>query len=83
MYFKSKKTQLLILAITALVLSRAMFVFFNDPEGPNLLVVTVLAVIVYVVSLASYASKFSNSKKLLLAILIQIALVIVLYFCLK
>ncbi len=35
----SKKTSLLILGTTSVVCSRVMFSFFNDPEGPNLLVV--------------------------------------------
>lgn len=50
MYPLSKKISLLILFITSLVCSRTMFLFFNDPEGPNLLVVTGVAVIVYFLS---------------------------------
>ncbi len=85
MYFKSKKTPLLILGITAIVCSRALFSFFNDPEGPNLLVVTVMALIIYCVSLPVYlySSSSVGFKRLLLAIFIQLLLVIVLYFCLK
>jgi hypothetical protein len=75
MHLKSKKTSLIILAITALMLSRLMFVFFNDPEGPNLLVVTVAAAIVYFLSLIAYVYNLSESKKLLLAIFIQIVVV--------
>jgi hypothetical protein len=47
---------LLILAITALVCSRAMFAFFRDPEGPNLLVVTGMAAVIYLISVAVYLS---------------------------
>ena len=85
MYFKSKKTPFLILGITAIVCSRALFSFFNDPEGPNLLVVTVMALIIYCVSLPVYlySSSIVGFKRLLLAIFIQLLLVIVLYFCLK
>ena len=37
----------LILAIVSLVLSMTAFLFVNDPEGPNLLIVVVLAAIIY------------------------------------
>ena len=52
---------LLVLAVTALACSRAMFAFFDDPEGPNLLVVVVMAAVIYVISLAAYLSKFLPS----------------------
>jgi hypothetical protein len=45
----SNKTLLLILGIVSLVLSRVTFMFINDPEGPNLLVVLGLAAIIFVV----------------------------------
>lgn len=75
MYTKSKKISLLILGLTAIVFSRAMFVFFNDPEGPNLLIVIVAAAIVYFLSLAAYLSNLSETKKFLLAVFIQIIIV--------
>ncbi len=74
-YLISKKTSLFILAITALICSRAMFFFFNDPEGPNLLIVTVAAVVIYCLSLTAFLLNLSNFKRLLLAILIQVILV--------
>ncbi len=80
MDFNSKKTSLILLGITAVVCSRAMFFFFNDPEGPNLLIVTVMAAILYVASLTAYLFNLSGSKKLLLAIFIQILIVTSLYF---
>ncbi len=85
MYFKSKKISLLILGITSLVCSRTMFLFFNDPEGPNLLMVTGMAVIIYFLSLAVYVSNFSlpsltGFKRLLMAIFIQIIAITVFYF---
>ena len=86
MYFKSKKISLLILGITAIVCSRVMFLFFNDPEGPNLLVVMVMAVIVYFLSLTAYLfgpSRSRGFKRLLLAILIQIIIVTGFYLSLK
>jgi hypothetical protein len=85
MNLNSKKISLLILGITSLVFSRVMFLFFNDPEGPNVLVVIGMAVIIYFLSLAIYLFKFSNnnSKKLLLAICIQIVITAGFYFFLK
>ena len=86
MYFKSKKISLLILGLTAIVCSRVMFVFFNDPEGPNLLVVMVMAMIVYFSSLAIYLFgplKNTGFKRLLLVILIQIIIVTGFYFYLS
>ncbi len=85
MYFKSKNISLIILGITAIVCSRALFMFFNDPEGPNLLVVIGMAGIIYFVSLALYASKMSfvslvGLKRLLLAILVQVIITAGLYF---
>jgi drug/metabolite transporter (DMT)-like permease len=75
MHLKSKKTSLIILAITALMLSRLMFVLFNDPEGPNLVVIIGAAAILYLLSFIAYVYNLSESKKLLLAIFIQIVIV--------
>jgi hypothetical protein len=44
----------LFLGIVCLTLSRTTFFFIDDPEGPNLLVVTVLAVFIYVLFLVIY-----------------------------
>jgi hypothetical protein len=38
-----------------------MFALINDPEGPNLLVVTVMAGVIYLVSSAVYLSNFYPS----------------------
>lgn len=86
--FKSNKKTLLILGITSMMFSRVMFFFFDDPEGPNLLVVTVTAVIVYSLSLVVYTCKplgfsFTRLKKLIYIIFIQILIVAGLYFCLS
>lgn len=82
MFFKSKKTSLLLLGVTSIVISRVLFLFFNDPEGPNLLIVIGTAVFVYLLSLAPYLFRSSATelKRLLWAIFIQILLVIGLYF---
>jgi hypothetical protein len=53
-----------------------MFAFFHDPEGPNLLVVTGMAAVIYLMSSAVYRSNFSPSltgfKRSSAAIFIQI-----------
>jgi hypothetical protein len=72
----SKKTSLLILGITSIVFSRAMFLFINDPEGPNLVVVLGMATIVFLLSWAI----FKGLKKLPAVIVIQIAIVTGFYF---
>lgn len=82
--FASKKYSLIILGLTSLICSRTLFALFNDPEGPNLLVVAVMAVILYSVSFAVYT--FSPSitalNRLLVAVATQILLVAVFYFLL-
>lgn len=96
MYFKSKKTSLLILGTTSIACSRIMFLFFNDPEGPNLLVVMGMAVIIYFLSLVIYLFNPSKNifqhlsfvsltglKRLLLVIFIQIIIATGFYFCLN
>jgi len=79
--FTSKKTSLLTLGITALMCSRTLFFLFNDPEGPNLLVVTGLAVILYFSSLLvwSFIPLTTGLKRLLSALCMQIIIVIGLY----
>ena len=74
MYFKSKTVSLVILAVTAMVCSRVMFATFNDPEGPNLLIVTVMAGILYFLSLSVYAFNLPITalKRLFLAVVIQV-----------
>jgi hypothetical protein len=63
MHFRSKKVLLLILVVTSMVCSRALFFFIDDPEGPNLLVVTVMACIIYSLSFVVYLH--TTSLKLL------------------
>jgi hypothetical protein len=59
-----------------------MFALFNDPEGPNLLIVVVMAAILYALSWAvySFVPLTSSLKKLLLAIFFQIIIVAGLFF---
>ena len=86
MYFKSKKISLIMLGVTALICTRMLFFFFNDPEGPNLLIVAAFAMAVYLLSFAAYVfspSKIKGLKRLSLVICIQILSVIGIYFCMK
>jgi hypothetical protein len=81
MDLKSNKIELTTLAIVAIVLSRIMFYFLHDPEGPNLLVVGIIAAILFALSFIVY--KISNTKKLLNGLFIQFVLIISAYFLLK
>jgi len=87
MYFNFTNGSLLILAITAVMCSRAMFAFFRDPEGPNLLVVTGMAAVIYLLASAVYLSNFFPSltgyKRSSTTIFIQIFLAAGFYFCLR
>jgi hypothetical protein len=86
MDFKSKNISLVILGITALLCSRISFYFFNDPEGPNLLIVVVLAIAIFFLSLAAYVFtpfKITGLQKLSAVVCVQILSVVGLYFCMK
>lgn len=92
MHFNLNKTSLFILGITSLVCSRALFFFFDDPEGPNLLIVTGMAMVLYLTSLIPYifmSQKYRRGqtptmcKGLLVAICIQVGIVIGLTVLLK
>lgn len=43
-----KYIALLILAAVSFATSRLLFSFIDDPEGPNLLIVTALAIVIFV-----------------------------------
>lgn len=89
MYFISKKISLLILAVTAIICARSLFFFFDDPEGTNLLVTTVMTLFVYFSSLAITYTQLikwipkNSLTRLLLTVGIQIVIVVGLYFCLR
>jgi hypothetical protein len=76
--FKSQKSSVLILLVTALVFSRAIFYFLNDPEGPNLLVVGVMAAILYFLSWLGL--KLFKANSLWMGILLQAVLAFGFYF---
>jgi len=81
-YFKSNKIPLLLLGATSILFSRFMFLLFNDPEGPNLLIVTGMAVIIFLLYLAVYffSAPTTSLKKLLLVILIPMVITAGFYF---
>jgi hypothetical protein len=78
---------LVILVVTAFACSRTIFAFIDDPEGPNLLVVTVMAAILFLPSAAAYLSRFQPSltgfKRTAVAVLIQIVAATCFYFGLR
>jgi hypothetical protein len=82
MNFTSKKTSLIILGVESLLVSRGMFSLFNDPEGPNLLIVVGTAAILYFLSLMPYFFNLSTPglKRFLLSFSIQIIAATSLYF---
>src|SRR5215467_14367812 len=62
--------------IAALASSRTLFFLFHDPEGPNLLIVMVLAVMLYITSFIVWRFvPATTAKKLLLAIGAQVVIV--------
>lgn len=87
MHVNFKDRSLIILLITAFACSRTMFAAIDDPEGPNLLVVTVMAAIIYLPSLAAYLSSWYPSltrfKRTSAAILIQISVTTCFYLGLR
>jgi hypothetical protein len=85
LHFPSKKTSFLILALTATACSRVLFSLLNDPEGPNLLIVMMMAAIIYFLSLMLCTRNLlvMGLKKLLLTIGVQMILLIGFYVCLR
>lgn len=77
----TRKKSLLLLAVTALICSRGFFALVDDPEGPNLLIVSVLAGIIYTVSIAPFMPRLNilDIKSVLLSLCIQVILVISVY----
>lgn len=73
MNLTSKKASFIILSMTSLVCSRVSFVFLDDSEGPNLLIVVGMAAIIYTVSVTiSSLLPWINPQKILMTILVQI-----------
>jgi hypothetical protein len=86
MNLQSKMGSRITLAIAALVVSRGMFSMFDDPEGPNLLIVVVAALVIYFVSQGVYSllplTWRENSGKVFTLIALQGAVAFSLYVCL-
>jgi hypothetical protein len=82
-----KRNSYIILAISAVLLSRLTYVFFDDPEGPNLLVVTMLALVLYslsyLVNSFYFSTKVKEENRLLYSIFTQIFSAVVLFLILK
>lgn len=87
MHLTLKKSALFILGLTSILCSRALFVLFDDPEGPNLLIVMVMGVVVYALSLIVDVYfpllRQGGWKRVLLLIFFQILVVTALYFLLR
>lgn len=87
MHLNFKNSSLVLLLITAFASSRLMFALINDPEGPNLLVVTVMAAVIYLMSSAIYLSNVYPSltgfKRSSAAIFIQIFIATCFYLGLR
>ena len=79
----SKKASLFVLFITAALLGRGLFIFINDPEGPNLLVIGIATILLYSASLLGYVINGSYTRKLAVAIAIQLVLMIASYIFLR
>ena len=71
--------------ITSLICSRTMFAFIDDPEGPNLLVVVVVAAILYILSfvMTLFTLPITSNRRVLLMIFLQVVLAAGLYFFLR
>jgi hypothetical protein len=80
-----KRAALLALGIASLVYARMMFMFIDDPEGPNLLVVVVMAVLISSLSLGAYAliPKSSRHKKTPMVFLLQALIAIGIWICIR
>ncbi|GAB2984720.1 hypothetical protein GCM10027049_23470 [Mucilaginibacter puniceus] len=86
MYFKTKKISLIILGATALAFSRILFFLFDDPEGPNLLIVSIFALAIYLFSVGIYLfapSQIKSVKRISAVIVIQILTITMLYLFMK
>ncbi len=81
----SKKIHLITLGAAAALNASILLRLFNDPEGPNLLVVTMATAIVYFLSLPMYLFKAPTSghSRLWLTILLQMAIAAAFYFLLS
>lgn len=85
MNFNSTKISSFVLGVTALVLSSTVLHSFNDPEGPNLLIIGVFGAVIFGVSLVinyfhSGTLAVQGSTRLTVAIVVEIVFAGVMYF---
>lgn len=86
----SKTSASIILGVIALLCSRTMFWFLADPEGSNLLVITVMALVIYILATGVYSlltkvtiCSVTDTNKLWLIIGMQIIITSVIYLALS
>lgn len=78
--FNSKKSQLVLLGALSLICSRLFFVLLNDPEGPNLLIVFALAVIIYLPCLILICYNIRMKKIFILIVILAVGVLGYLFF---
>ncbi len=97
MKLQTRTQSRVVLITTALLCSRSLFYFFEDPEGPNLLVVGVIAAIIYGLSTVLYRYRYFvrgdvtavpgstevSVSGVVCVIVIQSIATVVLYFCMN
>jgi uncharacterized membrane protein len=83
----NRATPLLLLALTAAICSRATFAMLDDPEGPNLIVITSLTVIIFLAAIVAYISgtfpALTGFKRVFSIIPIQILTAATIYLILR
>jgi hypothetical protein len=83
----STRASLLVLGITAAAGARVVLALFHDPEGPNLVVVGGIAIVIYAISLAAYLSNIFPSlagyKRSAAAVVIQLFVATSIFFGLR
>lgn len=83
----NQKYLVLMLAVPAVLCSRTVFALFHDPEGPNVLVVIMLATVIYLVAAAAYLSNLLPSltgfKRGLAAVFVQIVVATSIFLILR
>ncbi len=74
-----------LLGISSLASSRLFYALFDDPEGPNLLIVVILGIFLFVPASFIYIRFVSLPiwTRLHLSVLFELGAVLVLFFCLR
>ena len=78
----SKKIFFLFLAVVAVTCARLLLFSVHDPEGPNLLVVTGMGAIIYLISISPFLfyAPPMTFRKMVLALGIQLLVSVGIYF---